>query len=98
MAVLGLSCSLQDTLVAACELLVVTCRVLVLLPGIKPMLPALGVQSLSRWTNREVSMCGFWCLWEGGDSWNRYPVDTQVQLHMAKRVHVIEQLGIPCLV
>ena len=56
-AVLGLSCSLQDTLVAACELLVVICRVLVLLPGIKPMLPALGVQSLSHWTNRGKSPC-----------------------------------------
>ena len=36
-AVLALNCSVQDILVVACELLVATCRVLVLLPGIKPM-------------------------------------------------------------
>ena len=62
--------SLQDTLVAACELVVATCRVLVLLPGNKPMPPELVVQSLSHWTNKEVSTCGFWYLWEGGGSWN----------------------------
>lgn len=48
--------SLQDTLVAACELVVATCRVLVLLPGNKPMPPALGAQALSHWTTRRVHL------------------------------------------
>ena len=39
LAVLGLSCSIWD---------------LVLCPGIKPRPPALGAQSLSHWTTREV--------------------------------------------
>ena len=30
------------------------CGILVLRPGIEPMLPALGVQSLNHWTTREV--------------------------------------------
>ena len=43
------------SLVAACKLLVVACMWdLVPGPGIEPRPPALGVQSLSRWTPREV--------------------------------------------
>ena len=32
----------------------VACKILVPLPGIKPMLPALGAQSLDHWTAREI--------------------------------------------
>ena len=36
------------------QLLVVACGILVPRPGIEPGPPALGVQSVSRWTAREV--------------------------------------------
>ena len=56
----GLSCSMWDLLVAACRLLVAACmRDLVPRPGIKPRPPALGVQSLTHWTTREVPMILF---------------------------------------
>ena len=47
-------------LVAACGLLVSACmQELVPRPGIEPGLPALGVQSLTHWTTREVPPCSF---------------------------------------
>ena len=55
LAVLGLSCSMWDILVAACGLLVVACmRDLVPRPGIERSPPALGAQSLTHWTTTEV--------------------------------------------
>ena len=49
-----LRCGMRDLLVAACGLLSCGMRDLVPLPGIKPGPPALGAQSLTHWTTREV--------------------------------------------
>ena len=55
MAVLGISCSMQDLLVAACQLLVAACMWdLVPPPGIKSGPPALGARRLTHRTTREV--------------------------------------------
>ena len=61
LAVLGLSCGTWDLelqhvdfIVAACGLLSCSIWDLVPQPGIKPGPPALGVQSLTHWTTREV--------------------------------------------
>ena len=68
----GLSCGMRDLvaacrifqfqhvdfLVAACKLLVAACmRDLVFRSGIEPGPPALGAQSLTHWTTREVPAC-----------------------------------------
>ena len=49
------SYGMQTSLVVACELLAAACmRDLVPRPGIEPGPPALGAQSLTHWTTREV--------------------------------------------
>ena len=51
----GLGCRTRNSLVAACGLLVAACTCdLVPWPGIEPGPPALGAQSLTHWTTREV--------------------------------------------
>ena len=49
----GLSCDMQDL---SCNMSTLSCSMwdLVPWPGIKPRAPALGAQSLSHWTTREV--------------------------------------------
>ena len=54
----GLSCSTQDLLVTACRLLSCGIQDLAPRPGIEPRPPALGVQSLTHWTAREVPTIG----------------------------------------
>ena len=51
--IFDLPCSMQNLLVVACEF---SCSMwdLVPSPGIEPRPPALGVQSLSHWTTKEV--------------------------------------------
>ena len=57
----------MGSLAVACELLCCSLWDLVPWPGIKPVPPALGVQSLSCWTTREIaSNSGLWMFWPRG--------------------------------
>ena len=58
MAAPGLSYDMRD-LLAACELLVAACGILVPWPGIKSGTLALRLQSLSHWTAREAAQLSF---------------------------------------